>query len=129
MAGVTVHVIGLGYVLLVVDTVEVVDHVRASIVCAVSVRSIRTVRVVGAVGLGMLWRSGLVVCGECWHVIGSGGYVLVGVFVVLWVVLCMVGLLCLVSYCPADGVVGIGTAGIVLVCLVMLSAVVLVIVL
>ena len=34
MAGVTVHVIGLGYVLLVVDTVEVVDHVRASIVCA-----------------------------------------------------------------------------------------------
>ena len=78
-------------------------------------------------GLGMLWRSGLVVCGECWHVIGSGGYVLVGVFVVLWVVLCMVGLLCLVSYCPADGVVGIGTAGIVLVCLVMLSVVVLVI--
>ena len=80
MAGVTVHVIGLGYVLLVVGTVEVVDHVRASIVCAVSVRSIRTVGVVGAVGLGMLWRSGLVVCGECWHVIGSGGYVLVGVF-------------------------------------------------
>ena len=37
MACVTVHVIGLGYVLLVVDTVEVVDHVRASIVCAVSV--------------------------------------------------------------------------------------------
>ena len=70
-----------------VDTVEVVDHVRASIVCAVSVRSIRTVRVVGAVGLGMLWRSGLVVCGECWHVIGSGGYVLVGVLVVLYVIL------------------------------------------